>query len=253
VFWNLTDGKRVVGAAREYAEPIVIGFNGDGRLLLETGLSGHVRLLDTNTGAVNANYSSIDPLQHGALSRDGRLAAITGAAGTVLFEITPTSLAMRDRLQPAADQQSAWAGTKVAFNADGSRLMTMSPSGIVVWDTATLAVTASVLDQQDVPYLDAALGPQGTIALATTNGRAALRTATDLRPLRFHTRDVRRVVFARDGHSVATMSKDGFVAVWDIETPTAPTAMQFDELLDWARERVPVGLSEDYRNAVLAR
>jgi WD40 repeat protein len=202
---------------------------------------------------VNANYRSIDALEHGTLSRDGRLAAITGPAGTALFEVTPTNLAMRERLQSAPDMQDAWGGTKVAFNADGSRLMSMSPTGVLVWDTTTMAVTTSVLNPDDGPYLDAALGPNDTIAIATANGRAGLRTVTHLLPLKFHTRDVRRVVFAGDGRSVATVGRDGLVAVWDVETSKAPQAMTFDRLLEWARSRVPVGLSEDYRGAVLAR
>jgi hypothetical protein len=190
VFWNLKDGRRVVGAARASAEPIVIGFDGDGRLLLETGLSGHVRLLDTATGAVNASYSSVDALEHGALSRDGRLAAITGSAGTALFEVTPTGLAMRDRLDRAPDMQAAWGGTKVAFNADGSRLMSMGPTGVLVWDTTTLAITTSVLNREDGPYLDAALGPDDTIALATANV-AAFRRGRSKVPSRCQARSTR--------------------------------------------------------------
>jgi hypothetical protein len=252
VFWNLGDGKKVTAAAPSRIEPLTIAFDATGRLLLETGLSGHLRLLDATTGTVLATHHSTDALEHGALSGDGRLVAVTGAQGTALFDVASDGLRLRGRLEPAMDADAARAGTKVIFNADHSRVLSIGPGGVLVWDTTSGAATTSVIDRDDRPYLDAALGPDGMVAVATATG-AGLRTATDFRPFAFHTREVQRVVFAPDGRSVATIAKDGFAAIWDVDTAATPSTMPFDELLERARSRVPVGLLEDYWTTLLSR
>jgi WD40 repeat protein len=116
-----------------------------------------------------------------------------------------------------------------------------------------MTVATSLVTPEQVTYLDAAHVDDDTVALASADGSAGLRTATELRPLRFHRGAVLRVLFSADGRSLATIGDDGLVALWDVESAPTIGDVPFGELLARARARVPRGLSEDYRRTLLAQ
>jgi WD40 repeat protein len=115
--------------------------------------------------------------------------------------------------------------TRVAFNTDGSRVLTASADRTAfVRDTATGAVVAGPFSHDDV-VLDAAFRPDGAaVVTACADGTARVWAVADGRclagPLR-HPGPVRSVAYSPDGRRLLTVANDDRARLWllDRESP----------------------------------
>jgi WD40 repeat protein len=66
-----------------------------------------------------------------------------------------------------------------------------------------------------------------------------------------HTAPINRAFFSPDGSMVISASDDGTVRLWSINDVRIPE--EFDKLLDVARKRLPVTMSNADRDAIRAQ
>lgn len=190
--------------------PRNVAWSPDGaRLLVSVFASGHVFLLDADSGATVRTLDAAGETTAVAFSSDGRLAAVGSEAGPIsLFDIATGALA-RTLVEPA-DRIDA-----MAFADD--RLVASGAEGVLrVWEPSTGALLSST--SAGVPLVRLAVRADGRIA-ATGDREGHIRlhrlpdgvvTAT----LEWHRGLVRALAFA--GPILLAGDADRQLAVWDL-------------------------------------
>ncbi|MEV0171399.1 hypothetical protein AB0I00_09780 [Streptomyces sp. NPDC050803] len=115
-----------------------------------TALTSEGTVLDVSTGRRSKGVEGEDYLRAGALSRDGRLAAVADIQGRVTLWDTGTW----HRIAVLRAVGSTVHDVALVFSADGSLLAGSAPDGSVqVWETATPTLPPAVLPVGDGPAL----------------------------------------------------------------------------------------------------
>jgi WD40 repeat protein len=224
VVWDAATGRR--GAAVSIApvssfsgaEETAARFSRDGRLLLLSTADGPTRIVDLRTGRSRANRYGSSPSSPGAwafppvFDPAGRFVVTAGLPGATILRDAGSGRSLRT----ARGAENALAA---AFSADGRHLITVGEGEPAqVWAVPGLRREA-VLGARDAHMSDAALSPDGRLAVTVGGDGARLWDVADAREeiLAGHTGLVVSASFSADGRFVVTTGEDGTARVWETE------------------------------------
>jgi WD40 repeat protein len=208
--WDVASGDKLFSLEDRVMS---VAFSSDASRLATGGEDRIAKLWNAATGKELMAFSGSGRGVVGiAFSRDGTRLATSALAGLVKVWSTETGR----RLAAVA----AGAATGLAFNANGTLLITTDTTAATVWDLST----ERALRRLDAPAFDVAVSPDGSLAaLVGLNGLTGLWnpvTGEQLRSLSGHRGHVGSVEFSADGRTFATGGDDGTVRVWDAKTGT---------------------------------
>jgi WD40 repeat protein len=194
--WDATplrgdEGQEVLTFDRHDDEVRGVAVSPDGRRVVSGGNGTHVKVWDAATGRVTFDFPghSVGHVFAVAWHPEGRRIATAGADGRQFVVKVWDAADGRVHFEIAVGQDSS-AGPyqAVAFSPDGLYLVTGKLEGDVqVWDART---------GQPVQVRDAGAGQK-------------------LNTFATHDREIRGLVFSRDGRHLASVSGDGEVKLWD--------------------------------------
>ena len=162
----------------------------DGRMIVSAGNGPPAKVWDAATGRVNVNFPGHSILVFSlAWHPDGRRIVTAGSDGRhQAVKVWDATDGQEQFVIPVGGDSSSGPFQAVAFSPDGRYLVTGKLEGAVqVWDAST---------------------GQKVQALDTTTGQKFDTFA-------MHDREIRGLVFSRDGRQLASASGDGEVKVWD--------------------------------------
>ncbi len=218
--WDAQSGTELVTLPHSGSMVRDIAFDSRGTRVLTAGDDGMVRIWDTTTGnelgAISGHTSFINRI---ATTQDGTHFATTGDDYKAkIWDISLEKLSDT----PLLTLDHPGIVFAVAFNSDGSRLVTGIQDGTVrLWD-ATTGKDILILRGHADSVLAAAFHPNGkSVATASLDGTAKIWNITsgeDLLTLRGHTSEVTSIAYSPDGRRIATASRDGTAKLWDAST-----------------------------------
>ncbi len=191
--WNVARGQLEGSAVREPADCsflIAVAFDGQ-TAALACGFAGDVKVIDLDSGrTISDLHTNSFPVLNAAFSRDGQLLAV-GGPNAQIWDVSSSSLLPN---QPERGQGAN--PSNLAFSPDGRTLAAAGALGspVVFWDVVTGQLRQA--------------SPQGFGAGSVSNAI---------------------VVFAPDGHTVATGAMDGAVRLWDVAS-AQPIGLPFTRL-----------------------
>jgi WD40 repeat protein/DNA-binding SARP family transcriptional activator len=211
---DIRSGRETFSGEHDY-DVISFAFSPDGRYIAAGGRSATVQVWDLESGqsqqalAVGATISP--QVEAIAYSPDGTRLAV----GDIMFDVV-------------TGQQQFWLRghtqgiLHLAFNADGTRLITASYDGTVkVWDITPAHELFARSAHGGMVY-DVAYSPDGRLlATAGRDGSAIVWAAESgdvLQVLADHTDVVNGIAFSPDGQLLATASADLSVILWETAT-----------------------------------
>lgn len=160
--------------------------------------------------------------ESGALSPDGRIAAVATAGREILFFDTGSGQAVGEPLRDTGNVR------QMEFSPDGAYLLTTGKNPYArIWSMATRRLHVPPL-QQSVEVMEAHFDRQGLRAVtAAADGTARVWDAHTGRPLTepmSHRGKISTASFSPDGAHVLTGSVDGTARLWDARTGDPITA-----------------------------
>ena len=210
---EIASGRETFSGEHEY-DVISFAFSPDGRYMAAGGRSATVQVWDLESGQI-----------HQALA----VGAISPQVEAIAYSPDGTRLAIADIMFDAATgQEQFWLRghthgiLHLAFNADGTRLITASYDGTARgWDITPAHELFARSVHGGMVY-DVAYSPDGALmATAGRDGSAivwAAESGDALQVLADHTDVVNGVAFSPDGQLLATTSADLSVILWDTAT-----------------------------------
>lgn len=252
------DGKRVVacGLGRDilvydiatrqpvltlkgHADDVVsVKYSPNGRYIASGGVDHALILWDALTGElIRKNTDHTDYVRDVTFSPNSKLLASAGWDGQALVFDTFSGQRLATLKNPkpseAAGPAAAYDRTKttqgrtnnvtsVAFNPDGTELLTASGDHTLrIWNTETWQQKALLVGHTDEVW-DARYAPNGQFAVSGAWDNTArvwdLRTNRVARVLSAHVSDVWATTFSPDGQLIATGGGDRKVKIWDAVT-----------------------------------
>jgi eukaryotic-like serine/threonine-protein kinase len=156
------------------------------------------------------------PIQTAAYSPNGRLIALGGEDGSVIFRESATGKAVGSPLIHPAKVGA------IVFNPDGQTVMTGCDDSVArLWDVATGAPTGPVF-RHEKPVLAVAISPDGQVGLTGCFDNTArlwnLKTGQQIGQPMKHENLVAAVAFGPDGRTVLSGSWDKTAQLWDAGT-----------------------------------
>jgi WD40 repeat protein len=262
IVWEVASGKRLIELPAPLGNRVAMTFSPDGQLVAMITAMQTAKVFEVATGRETASLSAafdVSVLALGPAPRGqagGMRLAGAGRATTATVWDVPSarsvltlSVAGRGgeveflafspdatRLVVDTDLYDATTGaalfsllgqadvpSRVAFSADGTRLITGGYHGTVrVWDLGVNHELLTVVASS--PALGVALSPDGKL-LATGDGSRALLTdlasGRTLHTLDGHADTVNSFAFSPDGRLLATGSADRTVMLWDVASGQA--------------------------------
>ena len=228
--WDITTGEQILGLWQDIegdANPnaLALAFSPDNKILAAGIPRQGIRTWDINTGAELFNFNAAEPFGRKLVfSHDGTLLATNGThVQTRIWDVST----QRDITPPNIMNVSA-----LAFSPDGKTLAYGHPNGIVLSDVTGTGIQerGRILTNRGFSSV-LTFSPDGKILLDTQSiGRQPLiqlwdvDTGTDLGTLSGHTESIEMLMFSHDGKTLASVSWDGTVLLWDWDKISAKIA-----------------------------
>jgi WD40 repeat protein len=232
ILWDLQNGG-LLGEMGELAT--ALAFSEDGHYLAAGGPEGVVKLFSTDSLRLLETLRSglpRNPITALAFGRDQRihgaasgprvpwlLAAADLGTGIVVWDLTA-------RAPRSYCRGSTWNVQSLAFHPDGQTLASAGRNGVLLWDAMTgdQLLVADSACSGDTRALAFDSSGQFLVAGSTSESQFAevsiwkLEWERGIRHLRGLTTTIRKVWFSPDSRSVAALSDEWLLAVWDIDS-----------------------------------
>jgi WD40 repeat protein len=181
-----------------------------------------VTVIDASSGAVLRTFPFQAPNDGvAALSADGNRFAITLGGGIRIWDVAIGSS------EPQKVWENAGRGPHLSFSSDGSRLLSGSETGFVVWEVGSGAM---LLERSRDRFGPMAISPKGD-RLAFSSGDTSFRVINvvaddDFVVESWGAQETKMwgVAFSADGRRVAATSDKGVLRVWEVVSGKEITA-----------------------------
>jgi WD40 repeat protein len=184
-------GERWVAVLGEELETVV--FSPDGQRVASLSMDRRVRVIEAATGVVSAALAHADGAMAIVFTQDGRLLAARweGEELHIVEAGTGEVVARCDRGEPA-------------FSADGRFFMSASNDSVRVFETETCRQVAHFAGVTAASFVVAIAWGGESVAVASDEVR--VHRIVDDGEFKFATSNLRKIVFGRNSHSLATLS-----------------------------------------------
>jgi eukaryotic-like serine/threonine-protein kinase len=211
--YELATGKERIAPLGHIGTVNSIAFTGDGKTLMSAGQDRTVRVWDAVTGQQKICLAHPGPVYGVAPSPDGKMLAAMTSDAIRVWEVSP--MEEQTVLRHTGDVAS------VAFSPDGKSLVSLGSSLRKSWDTAS-GQEISTLPAANNWRTCLAFSPDGKMLVTSglPYGGIELWNAMGKREavLQGPTADVSDLAMALDGNTLACISQDGSIIVWDLGT-----------------------------------
>jgi WD40 repeat protein/tetratricopeptide (TPR) repeat protein/predicted Ser/Thr protein kinase len=220
--WDATTGVKLAPVLHHAASVNDARFSPDGRQILTVSADLTARLWDAQTGkplTKPLKHGGLGVVHHGSFSPDGKWVVTTSGDQGHRWAYGETRIWEAATGRPVCLLPADRAVFQATFNADGSRVLTATEGGAVVWDVARKAQLLRVGDWSGT--FVAAYSPDGT-RFVTANGDTTARlfdaaNGTPVTSPMKHESGVEQASFSPDGRQILTVSGDT-VRVWHAAT-----------------------------------
>jgi WD40 repeat protein len=219
--WDIASGREQV-RFRVPGRALAVAFSSDNSLLAVGNSTGAIQVRDTVNGGERAAFQHDGRGEILALTfaSDGRsLASADGARTIYLWDVVGGKLAQR---LPGHKDPLILHDVGLAYAPDGRTLASANAGGIILWDVATGSPRATMVCGSRAHFL--AVTPDGQTLVSAGQETQAIRfwdlaTGPERHALfGAHHAQIRNVVFAPDGRTLATDSFDRTARLWDPRT-----------------------------------
>ena len=196
--WDVRTGNYLNNLKGHSSAVNAVAFSPDSKILASAGST--LRMWDVDTGELlHADPKDLGSTTRLVFSPEGKIVASGGAwdPTVYLWEVGTGALqkALKGHTSSLRD---------IAFSSEGSTLVSVDSTGMRLWDVDTgIELKKLPAPQDKLPQ------PVPSILKGEELAQAYLP---------WHRDDVRSVRFSQDGKRIITVSRDGSLHVWDIET-----------------------------------
>ncbi len=213
--WDAATERSVVCDPRFSERINSVAFSPDGQRVIAVSADKSAQIWNWRTDKTLRLADNTAELMSAAFSPDGREVVTAGADKAVRIWNAATG----QLIATSHDGHSDWIRW-VAYNADGSRLITASYDGTAQIRDGRTGLPLKQLLGHDARVWSASFSPNGLLALtASDDGTARIwdwRSGQELIRLVGHGAEVHSAVFSPNGQVVATASYDGTVRLWTV-------------------------------------
>jgi WD40 repeat protein len=230
--WDAADGRHRITFTGHRGEIGGLVFTPDGRTVLSRGHDRTIQAWDPATGVVRYVLRGHSGEVRGlALSPDGRTVASTSVdKSCILWDLA-------DRRPTATLRGHAEPLNKVAFSPDGRTLATSSSDDTIrLWDAAD-GSPRGILEGHIDDVFGLAFSPDGRLASSAWDKTIRLwdpASRQTLLILKGHAGRIRNIAFSPDGRTLASVSEDRTLKLWEA-APEAALAMAGEDSVSMSR------------------
>ncbi|WP_313935965.1 DUF4082 domain-containing protein [Anabaena azotica] len=215
--WDIATGKQTLRLQGPENPPRTIAISQNGQMIATAGEDPKVHLWDVSTEKLIHVLSGHKNFVNGiAFNRNGKILASGDDNGLLILWDTTTGKALR------SIQGHMAAVTDVAFSTDGKTLASVSQDQTArLWNVDT-GEPVQVFRDATEPLQTVRFSPNGDTLIATGKNIIYFwNTKTNSLRLKLNSLDTSEITaidVSLDGKNLATANKDGYTAVWDVES-----------------------------------
>ncbi len=211
--WDVATGK-LLATNNDAGRLNYLIFTRDNRQIIAAATSGHVRLLNADSGRTERDlFTFRERVVFVALESDGQTVIAANADGSIRRCDLRTGQAVGKPVEPGS------AITCAALSPDGRTLVTAGEGRARLWKLTPDEIVSGTQYRATRMILAAAFSPDGnTLALASLDATAQIWNlrSGELIPSQIrHLSSINRILFSPDGSSVVTTSDDNTARIWD--------------------------------------
>jgi WD40 repeat protein/serine/threonine protein kinase len=229
--WDATTGREILGLRGHTDRCGCLAFSPDGHRLASASFDGTIRIWDgtplrvdeprQETLTFTEHSDEIRSVAFSSDASDGLRIASTGTDGLVKVWDARTRRVIAEFSRHVEASGSGAAVFCLVWHPKGHHIASVGLDTVRVWDALTkreLFKLPAPLGRIALPYSAVAFSPDGRYLVTGKTGAVQVwdgETGDPVGTLDIHRREVRGLVFSRDGEHLASVSGDGIVKLWD--------------------------------------